>query len=861
MLGHPIARNVGGMKLFSIRVLAASAFFLIMSGSLVHAEPWVKTGGPIGGLGYDIRINFNQKNIMLVTDNWSGVNKSADSGATWSGSNSGIDIRSGSSADSIPIFSLTIDPNNPDIVWAGTQGEGSTFGVYKSADAGITWTKMINGISLGGEIGLVFRGFTIQSGNSGVVYAMAEVPTAVNGKEFNRTKGRIYKTADGGANWIKLWEGNNLARYLVIHPTDTNTLYASTGIFDREASNSDCANSVPGGVGVLKSSDGGTTWSQVNNGLTDLYVGSLRMHPANSSILFAATGNNACSSSGGGNFVSGLFMTVNGGATWTKVISNDIMTTVNFSPSNPDIVYAGSASAFYRSSDGGNIWTTLQKSAGSWGPDGIRAGVPIDVIVSGDDPNTLYVNNYGGGLFKSTDGANTWIPWSKGYTGADLHSVDIDPNTSGLIYVIGRSGPFKSADGGDNWTGIATGDAAGIPEWYSIRQKPDDTAVILMADEHQGVIFKSTNGGSSFTEVLRHPSANASSSTTRQGFKALAFSHADTKTVYAGLAKDRNTIDSSTPVGTVIYKSTDAGSAWVAMPSVLDGKNVNVIIPGKIAAGTAYAGTTSGLFKSMDGAVSWAQLSNLGNVDIRALAVDPSSSNTIYAAQEKVGIWKTIDDGVTWAGPKNTGFSSGNPSIRGIAIDPTNTGTIYAGDWTSGVYKSTDSGETWSPFPDSAMQGLSTRAIKSLGISSDGTVLYAATQGEGVFRFGTPVAAVTVTPPTTTPAGGGGGGCFIATAVYGSYFDWHVQILRDFRDSHLLTNSLGGKLVAMYYHYSPPIAEMIKDSESAKIVVRLALTPIVFGILYPHVFAAFIIFFLAGLWLIMARRFILPARK
>ena len=81
--------------------------------------------------------------------------------------------------------------------------------------------------------------------------------------------------------------------------------------------------------------------------------------------------------------------------------------------------------------------------------------------------------------------------------------------------------------------------------------------------------------------------------------------------------------------------------------------------------------------------------------------------------------------------------------------------------------------------------------------------------------------------------GGSGGGCFIATAAYGSYLDPHVITLRNFRDQHLLTNSIGTWFVEFYYQHSPPIADFLRDRETLKALVRSLLTLVVFSIEYP----------------------------
>lgn len=82
--------------------------------------------------------------------------------------------------------------------------------------------------------------------------------------------------------------------------------------------------------------------------------------------------------------------------------------------------------------------------------------------------------------------------------------------------------------------------------------------------------------------------------------------------------------------------------------------------------------------------------------------------------------------------------------------------------------------------------------------------------------------------------GGGGGGCFIATAAFGNYLDPHVKVLRDFRDNVLMKYDLGRWFVKEYYKYSPPVADMIRNSELLKGVVRLMLMPLIFVISYSY---------------------------
>ncbi len=98
--------------------------------------------------------------------------------------------------------------------------------------------------------------------------------------------------------------------------------------------------------------------------------------------------------------------------------------------------------------------------------------------------------------------------------------------------------------------------------------------------------------------------------------------------------------------------------------------------------------------------------------------------------------------------------------------------------------------------------------------------------------------------------GGGSGGCFIATAAYGSYLDPHVKVLRDFRDACLLTNGPGRAFVSVYYRFSPPIADFIREHEGLRFAVRAVLTPLVFALEYRLAALLIIMVFIAAILMI-----------
>jgi photosystem II stability/assembly factor-like uncharacterized protein len=702
--------------------------------TLANQYTWIKTGGPIGGLGYDVRMRPDKPDTMFVTDTFSGVNVSVDGGRTWQASNTGITARTGTSGDAIPVFCLTIDSRNPDVVWAGTQ---NARGIYRSTDGGKKWVQKTNGIVE--QNGISFRGITVDPNDSNVVYAAAEISSfvwagaSIMGREFDRTKGVVYRTRDGGQNWTAIWRGDNLARYVWIDPRNTSVVYVSTGIFDREAANSDLVNGVPGGVGIVKTTDGGQTWQALNrpNGFENLYVGTLFLHPQNPDILLAGAG--VVGSSTG----AGIYLSTDKGARWQRgtlagsgQVIEEVITSVEFAFSDPRIAYAGSSSFFYRSSDGGHTWTIRAGGPPSndYGPPGIWTGFPIDLQVDPRNPDRVFINNYGGGNFLSEDGGLTWQVASYGYTGAQLHRVVANSRTNGDVYVTGRSGSFRSPDRGDNWTGLNYIPANFVG--FTVVLDPANPSTLLLSSDSTGTLLRSTDGGVHWTMTFKHPLATGDPNN-RHGFKSLTFAPSSPRTVYGGVC--RTTTESGTAGPSFgVFKSTDGGMTWQdSNDAVSAGQNIHMIAVRPGDENTVYATTyKSGVLKSTDGGHSWKQINQgLGLLDVRSLAIDPSNPAVLYAGIEGGGLYKSTNSGATWT-LAATGMDPA-ASIRDIAIDPSSPQTVYAADYRTGVYWSADGGKTWVQINN----GLSTRAVKALALTPSGGTLYAATEGEGLFRL------------------------------------------------------------------------------------------------------------------------------
>jgi len=707
----------------SVELAPTSAYLPAPGTTLAGSLSWVRTGGPLGGLGYDVRMQPAHPDQMFVTDANAGIFISSDGGENWTLSNEGITTRAGQTGDIIPIFCLTIDPTHPNVVWAGTQ---DARGIFKSQDGGQTWEKRDTGILE--SQGITFRGFSVDPTNPDIVYAAAEISSYVwnngqekQGREFDMTAGVVYKTIDGGLSWTAIWRGDNLARYIWIDPRDTNVLYVSTGIFDREAKNSDPLTGDPGGEGVLKSTDGGDTWAHVNNGINNLYVGSLFMHPTNPDILLAATGNNQYPQN------SGVYLTVDGGANWKHVLSGENIESVEIASSNPSIAYAASADSVYQSGDGGLTWKLVAGGGEeSWGPPGVRAGFPIDLQVDPRNPDRIFANAYGGGNFVSEDGGKTWADASRGYTGAQVRAIAVDPSQPARVIAAARSGLFISHDGGSNWEGLSYPPVA-IMEWNAIAVDPSDPQHLVAGTNWGNSLANSNHGGSRWDRVFDLAGQ-------RVGWKALVFAPSDPTKVYAGTAGfySAGSFDENRP-GRGIYVSRDRGRTWSPVNDQLSQDAfVNALAVDPHNPDLVYAATANrGLLKTTDGGQSWRGVQGgLPEDSASAVAINPGDPNVIFAGFDRKSLYVSSDGGVTWEASVRGMMAEASPSA--IVFDPADPqDTVYVADRSNGVFRSTDAGKTWQIINT----GLSMRAINALAISADGVHLYAASEGGGVFRL------------------------------------------------------------------------------------------------------------------------------
>ncbi len=554
--------------------------------------------------------------------------------------------------------------------------------VYKSSDGGGRWHLVFRG-SVPGHVTFL----AVAPSTSAVVYVGHVQPWGAD---------QVFKSVDGGENWnsITMLYGVRV-EVLAFDPKTPTTIYGSRSSY--------------GAVerGILKSTDGGRTWRSVNR---DIVAYRLVIDPQTPKTLFAATAH-------------GIFKSTDGGNTWRAANTGVMMGMVGglpalmvsalaIDPKSPSSIYAatwdiGYHYRVYKSTDGGDTWKTLVY---------LRDVQVSNLIVDPRSPTTLYASALRriqgnsaalGGVFKSIDGGETWRSVSTGLTSRNVSALVIDPRVPTTLFAgTINGGVFKSTDGAGTWQGVNSG--LNDVDATAIAIDPQNPRMIYAGTADVGA-FRSTDGGRTWNPLRLVPAERCAI------YSPPLFS----QSTFCGPQVTTVDIDPQTPatiyIGTRddgLFKSTDGGTTWRPVdmdvqplltgvrPLWISAVAIDPRIPATIYVGAISTGIPIpepsrgiGVFKSTDGGTTWSRAgASVGeSFGVSALAVDPEKPTTLYAGTTGSGVFKSSDGGESWHA-SNTGLT--DRVVRKLIIDPRMPATLYVATGDS-ISKSSDGGATW----------------------------------------------------------------------------------------------------------------------------------------------------------------------
>ena len=541
--------------------------------------------------------------IIVATSN--GIYRSIDAGVSFTHTYSGINMTD-----------IEFHPTNTNIIYGASKGNTS---IYKSSDNGITWNQSGTGLPATGQV--VRACVAVTPSNDQIVYALF-------GDNNNGFYG-VYKSNNEGATWSQQSNSPNLLGWQVdgsdsdgqawydlalsVSPTDENVLFV-------------------GGVNTWKSTNGGISWD-IN---THWYgaSGNTYMHADEHMLKYNPLNNHIYSGNDGG-----LYYSDNNGNDWTDISDGLHITqfySLGVSQTVQNKVITGSQ-------DNG----TFLKENLNW--DAVIGGDGMECIIDYTNSNIMYGEVYYGSVRKSTNGGNSFSSISSG-NGAWETPYELDKNDPNIIY-IGYDELRKSTDGGNSWSWITNGETNGgkIDE---IGISKSNQNVIYFSDGPN--IFRTTDGGNNWNSInnnlpykyisyiIVHPSDENKVWVTLSGYTA----------------------------GEKVYKSIDGGNNWINISGTLPNIPVNCIELDKTNnLETVYIGTDLGVFSTDSTLNDWNMFNNnsLPNVIVNELEIQ-YQSNKLFAATYGRGLW-SIDLEIT--SPPIAGFSYNDSIFCNIPADVT----------------------------------------------------------------------------------------------------------------------------------------------------------------------------------------------
>ena len=561
----------------------------------------------------------------------------------------------------------------------------------------------------------VFQWRSIGPFRGGRVTAVTGVASQPMVFYFGGTGGGVWKTMDGGINWEPITDGSVFGTGSVggigLSDSDPNTIYVGMG-------ESPIRGNVSHGDGVYKSTDGGKTWKHI--GLEDTrQISRIRVHPKNPDIVYVAAQGHVWAP----NEQRGVFRSKDGGKTWQKVLFRSDKAgacDLIIDPTNSNVLYAafwevyrkpwtlesgGPGSGIFKSTDGGDTWTEITRNPGL--PRGTIGIVGITVSPANPDRLWAIVEAENGGVFRSDDGGKTWTKTNEQRNlrqRAWYYSrIYADPKNADTVYVL-NTGFYRSNDGGRTFTGIGVPHGDNHDLWIA----PEDPN--RMIESNDGGANVSFNGGRSWSEQDQ-PTAQ---------FYRVALDNDFPYHVY-GAQQDNSTVriaSRTTENGITERDWFDVGggeSGWIA-PSP---KDSNIVFAGSYDGLTTRYDHHTGQLRDvnpypnnpMGGGASESKYRFQWNFP---LLFSPNDPNTLYAAANV--LFKSTNEGQSWEiispdltrNDKSKQASSGGPitkdntsieyydTIFTVMESPVQGGTIWSGSDDGLVYLTRDSGKNWS---------------------------------------------------------------------------------------------------------------------------------------------------------------------